>query len=141
MEVGRKGTGGDGKEGNPLRGGELVGACYSLRAPERLGYMDLTPSDLLNASAAPTKHDKSITSVSIDQGAPRHLRSVLMGELDLDLLETWISGLLETDGASIYRVRRAGSEPTHLNPAGNGRRRIHLSCETSGIRTYAPEPT
>jgi len=36
---------------------------------------------LLNAAAPPTKHDGAVTSVSLDQGAPRHLRTVLPGDV------------------------------------------------------------
>jgi len=43
--------------------------------------------ELLNVSAAPTQHDASVTSVSLDQGAARHLRTVLKGDLDLDLTQ------------------------------------------------------
>ena len=45
------------------------------------------PSPLCNVSAAPTQHDASVTSVSLDQGATRHLRTVLKGDLDLDLTQ------------------------------------------------------
>ena len=48
-------------------------------------------TDLLNTDVAPTEHDPNVTSVSLDQGAPRHLRTVRMGELDLDLLQEWIN--------------------------------------------------
>ena len=60
---------------------------------------------LLDASAPPTKHDASVTSVSLDQGAPRHLRTVLQGELDLDLLEAWVGGLLRRDGGDLFRMK------------------------------------
>lgn len=62
-------------------------------------------ADLLNASATPTEHDTNITSVSLDQGAPRHLRKVLRGELDLDLLEDWFSELLQAQGSDIFRMK------------------------------------
>ena len=42
---------------------------------------------LLDIGAAPTQHDKSVTSVSLDQSAPRHLRTVQRGELDLELAQ------------------------------------------------------
>merc|ERR1740130_1415015 len=39
--------------------------------------------ELLNASAPPTQHDAAVTSVSLDQAAPRHLRTVRAGDFDL----------------------------------------------------------
>ena len=43
------------------------------------GFMDV--------GAAPTQHDALVSSHSIDQGAPRHLRCVEKGLLDLHLVE------------------------------------------------------
>ena len=60
---------------------------------------------LLSTDAAPTQHDASVSSVSLDQGAPRHLRLVQKGELDLELLQDWISELLDTAGEEIYRMK------------------------------------
>jgi len=61
--------------------------------------------DLLNTEAALTKHDKSVGSVSLDQGAPRHLRLVRQGELDLELVQAWISELLEQKGNDLFRMK------------------------------------
>ena len=62
-------------------------------------------AELLNTNAAPTKHDASVSSVSMDQGAPRHLRTVQKGELDLELLQEWIGELLNTRGEDIFRMK------------------------------------
>lgn len=62
-------------------------------------------ADLLNANAAPTKHDKTVSSVSLDQGAPRHLRLVAKGDLDLTLLQDWFSELLHTSGNDLFRMK------------------------------------
>ena len=51
--------------------------------------------ELLNTSVLPTSHDPSVSSVSLDQGAPRHLRTVRTGELDLELLQDWINELIQ----------------------------------------------
>ena len=61
--------------------------------------------DLLNENAAPTKHDKSVTSVSLDQSAPRHLRLVKKGELDLALVQDWIREILNVSGNDIFRMK------------------------------------
>ena len=50
---------------------------------------------MLNTSVVPTSHDPSVSSVSLDQGAPRHLRTVRTGELDLELLQDWINELIQ----------------------------------------------
>jgi len=60
---------------------------------------------LLDANAAPTKHDKSVSSVSLDQGAPRHLRLVAKGELDFQLLQDWINELIQTQGEDLFRMK------------------------------------
>ena len=60
---------------------------------------------LLNAEAAPTQHDRSVTSVSLDQGAPRHLRTVQKGALDLELVQDWIQELLQTRGMDMFRMK------------------------------------
>ena len=62
-------------------------------------------AELLNTSAAPTKHDARVSSVSLDQSAPRHLRTVQKGELDLDLLQEWIGELLNNSGEDIFRMK------------------------------------
>ena len=68
------------------------------RAIERdPGFMDTTK--------APTKHDKGVSSHSIDQGMARHLRGVKAGDLDLTKMQEWIGGLLDTHGADIYRMK------------------------------------
>ena len=61
--------------------------------------------DLLRADAPMTKHDQSVTSVSLDQSAPRHLRLVHAGDLDLDLVNDWLSELLQTKGADMFRMK------------------------------------
>ena len=61
--------------------------------------------ELLNASAKPTKHDGTVTSVSLDQSGPRHLRLVKAGALDLELLQGWISEVLQKDGENVFRMK------------------------------------
>ena len=61
--------------------------------------------DLLNTDVAPTHHDPNVTSVSLDQGASRHLRTVRMGELDLELLQEWINELIQEAGEDIFRMK------------------------------------
>ncbi len=60
--------------------------------------------DFLNPSAAVTKHDSSVTSVSLNQTAARHLRTVEKGELDMCLVTEWLHGLLEARASDIFRV-------------------------------------
>ena len=62
-------------------------------------------AELLNVNAPPTRHDPGVTSVSVDQGAPRHLRAVLKGELDLDMVQSWFEELLREQGEDIYRMK------------------------------------
>ena len=61
--------------------------------------------DLLNANAAPTMHDKSVTSVSLDQGAPRHLRLVGQGALDQGLFQAWFNELIKQAGDDMFRMK------------------------------------
>jgi len=60
---------------------------------------------LLDVQSTITKHDTSVTSHSIDQGAARHLRVVDEGELDFALVQKWIGELLHSKGADIYRMK------------------------------------
>jgi G3E family GTPase len=60
---------------------------------------------LLDVDAAPTKHDAAVTSVSLDQGAARHVRRVAAGELDLELADAWLQRLLREQGADIFRMK------------------------------------
>lgn len=59
----------------------------------------------LDASGPPTAHDGTVSSVSLDQGAPRHLRTVGRGALDLTLLRDWLDELLASRGADIFRMK------------------------------------
>jgi hypothetical protein len=59
----------------------------------------------LDVQKSATTHDASVTSHSIDQGAARHVRKVLKGELDMGLTEEWIGDLLENEGEHIYRMK------------------------------------
>jgi len=61
--------------------------------------------DLLNADVAWTQHDPSVTSVSLDQGLARHLRTVDIGEVDFQLLQDWINELIHTRGSEIFRMK------------------------------------
>ena len=65
----------------------------------------VTRADLLNTNVVPTEHDPNVTSVSLDQGAPRHLRTVRMGELDFELLQDWINRLVQESGNDIFRMK------------------------------------
>ena len=61
--------------------------------------------ELLNASAPSTKHDGTVTSVSLDQGAARHLRLVKSGELDLSMVQAWIGEILNSSGNDVFRMK------------------------------------
>jgi len=60
---------------------------------------------LLDVDGPPTRHDSTVSSVSLDQEAPRHLCTVLQGELDLELLNRWLTTLLEERGEDLYRMK------------------------------------
>ena len=64
-----------------------------------------TSPALLDTSGPATKHDGTVTSVSLDQGAPRHLRLVQKGDLDMELAQDFIDHLLETAGEDIFRMK------------------------------------
>lgn len=61
-------------------------------------------ADFLTTTAT-TKHDSSVTSVSLSQGAARHLRKVQQGPLDMILLQEWLSELLRVRGGDIFRIK------------------------------------
>ena len=61
--------------------------------------------NFLDPGKAPTVHDARIKSVSLDQGGARHLRKVQLGELDLELVQSWIGELLEKRGEDIFRMK------------------------------------
>ena len=61
--------------------------------------------ELLNPNAPKTKHDGTVSSVSLDQSAPRHLRLVKQGALDLGLLQTWIGEILKQQGNDVFRMK------------------------------------
>ena len=53
-----------------------------------------------------TKHDASVSSVSLNQGAARHLRKgIKQGELDLALVKKWLDELISTKGADMFRMK------------------------------------
>ena len=60
---------------------------------------------LLDVDGPPTRHDSTVSSVSLDQAAPRHLCTVQQGELDLELLNRWLTALLDEHGEDIYRMK------------------------------------
>ena len=78
-----------------------------------------TSPQLLDASVQPTQHDAVVSSVSLDQGAPRHLRLVQRGDadcrlgccrpgcsgLDLGLVQAWLGELLRKDGGDLFRMK------------------------------------
>ena len=60
----------------------------------------------LDSDRPPTKHDVGVSSHSIDQSAPRHLRrGIGAGLLDLHAVEAWLARLLEERGADLYRLK------------------------------------
>jgi len=62
--------------------------------------------ELLNPNAAPTKHDGLVTSVSLNQGAARHLRKgIQQGALDFALVKEWMDELLATRGMDLFRMK------------------------------------
>ena len=81
-----------------------VDAVLNLHGFDLQRTLAADPSFLL-PSRAPTRHDGLVSSVSLDQGGPRHLRRVRKGELDLDLVQSWIGELLEARGDDIYRMK------------------------------------
>ena len=60
---------------------------------------------LLNPDKARTQHDASVASVSINQAAPRHLRTVNKGDLDHELAQEFLQYLLETAGEDLFRMK------------------------------------
>ena len=68
------------------RGTVSVDSVLDVRGFDLQRALQVNPQ-LLDRDAAPTQHDTSVTSVSLDQGAPRHLRTVQQGELDLELAQ------------------------------------------------------
>ena len=61
---------------------------------------------LLDANGGSTKHDGTVTSVSLDQGAARHLRgSLKQGDLDLNLTNAWIGEILKESGNDLFRMK------------------------------------
>ena len=63
-----------------------------------------------------TKHDTRITSVSLDQSAPRHMCLVRQGDLDFDLVQEWIGELLETHGDKVGWPAPPLLAQRHRNP-------------------------
>ena len=61
--------------------------------------------ELLNPNAKATKHDGTVTSVSLDQSAPRHLCLVKKGALDLGLVQQWIGEVLNVSGNDVFRMK------------------------------------
>ncbi len=64
-----------------------------------------TQPQLLNVNAPATKHDGTVTSVSLDQSGARHLRLVKSGELDLGLIQDWLDELLKVAGSDLFRMK------------------------------------
>ena len=54
-----------------------------------------------------------MTSVSLDQGAPRHLRLVKTGALDLDAVQAWIGEIVKKEGSASAGL---STPPTPLGP-------------------------
>mmetsp|Transcript_2132 Transcript_2132/g.6574 ORF Transcript_2132/g.6574 Transcript_2132/m.6574 type:complete len:434 (+) Transcript_2132:73-1374(+) len=81
-----------------------VGSVLGIHGFDLQRALKASPT-LLDAREGGTKHDASVTSVSLDQGAARHMRTVQQGALDLALLQSWISQLLEERGGDMYRMK------------------------------------
>ena len=64
-----------------------------------------TSPTLLDLHAPTTQHDGTVTSVSLDQSAPRHLRLVARGALDLALVQEWIKELLRIAAHDLFRMK------------------------------------
>ena len=86
-------------------------------------------------NAAPTKHDESVASVSLDQSAPRHLRTVEQGELYFELFRNWITGLLQTAGHDIFRMKGVLSVASH--PAKYVFHAVHMIFKWAGVGARA----
>ena len=78
--------------------GGTIRVTGARRFPSR---RDTRLAELLNRDAPPTQHDAAVSSVSLDQSAPRHLRTVRRGELDLELLYAWVGALLKARGEDL----------------------------------------
>eukprot|EP00966_Prymnesium_polylepis_P051268 1186514-Prymnesium_polylepis.2 len=81
-----------------------VGDVLGIHGFDLQRTLQLNPG-FLEAAVGSTKHDKRIGSLSLDQGAARHLRTVKKGELDHGLTQEWIGDLLESQGADLYRMK------------------------------------
>ena len=64
------------------------------------------PSFLDPKAPIRTKHDATVSSVSLDQGAARHLlRGIKQGPLDLGLAKEWLNGLIADRGKDLFRMK------------------------------------
>mmetsp|Transcript_40622 Transcript_40622/g.118445 ORF Transcript_40622/g.118445 Transcript_40622/m.118445 type:complete len:425 (+) Transcript_40622:2-1276(+) len=62
--------------------------------------------DLLDADKSiKVTHDTRVSSHSIDQSLGRHVRTVGLGDLDLDLVMAWLDSLLGERGTELYRMK------------------------------------
>ncbi|EOD05550.1 hypothetical protein EMIHUDRAFT_461078 [Emiliania huxleyi CCMP1516] len=69
-----------------------------------------TNPQLLNPENAPTQHDKTVTSVSLDQGAPRHMRTVQKGDLDFELATDFLEYIAEYIYHAVHMTFSGGFE-------------------------------
>ena len=95
-------------QSDPSRPGRAAGALDAKGPSIQRPHPNPRPNPnkgFLDAKGPSIQHDASISSVSLDQSAPRHLRAVKKGELDLDSLQQWIGEFLNEKGEDIYRVK------------------------------------
>ena len=95
------------------RGTVSVESVLDVRGFDLQRALQVNPQ-LLDPNAAPTVHDGSITSVSLDQGAPRHLRTVQRGDLDLELAQVRAGIRVRARARARARAKaRASPNPNH----------------------------
>jgi len=81
-----------------------VGSVLNIHGFDLARALKASP-ELLNVDAPKTKHDGTVTSVSLDQSAPRHLRLVKKGMLDLQMVQAWIGEILQAEGGDMFRMK------------------------------------
>ncbi|KAL3917499.1 MAG: hypothetical protein SGPRY_006381 [Prymnesium sp.] len=93
---------------------------------------------LLDLNSPPTKHDDTVSSVSLNQGAPRHLRTVKKGDLDLELTQRWIDELIHEQGQDLFRMKGVLSiaHATHKFVYHS----VHMTFDGSFTEPWGDEP-
>jgi len=80
-----------------------VKSVLNIRGFDLQRALKISP-EILNPNAPKTLHDARVGSVSLDQSAPRHLRLVNKGALNIRLMQQWVSELLQSAG-DIFRMK------------------------------------